>query len=968
MDKKYGPAQAVIFDLDGVITDTAEYHYRAWKQLADEEGLPFSRADNEKLRGVSRQASLQLILGERKAAEGEMQAMMQRKNEYYRQMLTQVTADDLLPGVRALLDELDAAGIPYALASASKNAPDVVARLGIAGRLAVIADGSSVTQQKPAPDLFRYAAARLNVPPDNCLVVEDAAAGIAAALTAGMAALAIGPVERFAGLLAGHGRITHRTDLQNLTLAELQSMCAEDETWVVVQGEFSAANQHHMETVFTIGNGYFASRGSLEEGYPGDHPLTLAHGIFDDMPIAFTELVNLPDWLDLELRVDERPFRLDQGQILHFRRTVNLNQGILRREVRWQSPDGVVVDLSFERFASYVHENVAGLRLLVTAVNQPCRVTLHTGINGHVANEDLLHWRSLGQGDGDGAIWWHGRTRHTGIELGVAAAVEVRGEETSVTVQQCPGQPRFTISRQLDAAQTLQVDKLVSYAASRDAVPEAANVTGRARQNLQSLSYDELRQRQQAAWARLWADCDVIIKGDDEAQLAIRFNLFQLLIAAAQHDDRVSIGAKTLSGLGYRGHVFWDTEIFILPFFTFTKPELARNMLLYRYHTLAGARQKAAVNGYEGAQYAWESAATGEEVTPTWVPHFGDRTRLVRIWTGDIQIHISADIAYAIMQYWRVTGDDAFLRDYGAEMILDTARFWGSRAEWEEAPDGHCYAFRDVIGPDEYHDHVDNNSFTNYMARWHLATAVNLLDWLKANHPTKARQLITDLQITDEVLAHWQDVIDNVILLYDAETGLIDQFENFFDREAVPPEFIAQADKSLQVIFGIEGANARQVLKQGDVIMLLCLFRDQFDQKTWQTNWDVYMPKTDHRYGSSLGPSFHTWAACEMNRPEEAYEHFMLAVQADLRNPRGNAEDGIHAGSAGGVWQAVAFGFAGLRLTEEGGTLSPRLPAHWQRLAFNYRYQGERYAVDIQQQEGEKKEVKLLHKKLDTHL
>ena len=941
--------QAVVFDLDGVLTDTAEYHFRAWKKLADEEGLPFTRADNEKLRGVSRRASLKLILGERPVDEAALEAMMQRKNEYYRQMLDQVSPADLLPGVPALLDELEAAGIPFALASASRNAPEVVQRLGIASRLAVIADGRSVNHTKPAPHLFRYAAARLNVPPDLCLVVEDAAAGIEAAIAAGMPALAIGPAERFSGLLEHHGRVTRRDDLQRLTLAELLRLGGEGETWTLPQADFSAATQRHMETVFTIGSGYFASRGSLEEGYPGDHPLTLAHGVFDDMPVSFTELVNLPNWLDLELWVDERPFRLDHGQILYFRRYLNLYQGILRREVRWQSPDGVVVDLSFERFASYPAEQVAGLRVLVTAVNRPCHVALHTGINGHVANDDLLHWRFVGQGQDDaGAIWLHGRTRRTGIELAAAASV-ASGGDTAVVCEQCPGQPRFTINHRLEIAQTLQVDKLVSYATSRDtaSATAVAHVVARAQQILHAHTYDELRLAQQAAWAQLWQDCDVVIEGDDEAQLAVRFNLFQLLIAAAQHNEYVSIGAKTLSGLGYRGHVFWDTEIFILPFFTFARPELARNMLLYRFHTLAGARRKAAGNGYQGAQYAWESAATGEEVTPTWVPHPTDRTQLVRIWTGDIQIHISADVAYAIMQYWRVTGDDAFMRDYGAEMILDTARFWGSRAEWEETAVGHRYAFRNVIGPDEYHDHVDNNSFTNYIARWHLQTARELLDWLKSAYPVKAQQLRADLHLTDDLLVHWQDVIDHTIFLYDEETGLIDQFENFFDLEEVSPAFIAQADRSLQVVFGIEGANKRQVLKQADVIMLLCLFRDQFDDKIWQKNWDVYMPKTDHIYGSSLGPSYHAWAACEMNHPEEAYEHFMLAARADLRNPRGNAGDGIHAASAGGVWQALVFGFAGLRLTESGYTLLPRLPARWQRLSFKFYRQGQQHVVDI---------------------
>jgi kojibiose phosphorylase len=249
-----------------------------------------------------------------------------------------------------------------------------------------------------------------------------------------------------------------------------------------------------------------------------------------------------------------------------------------------------------------------------------------------------------------------------------------------------------------------------------------------------------------------------------------------------------------------------------------------------------------------------------------------------------------------------------------------------------------------------------------------LRTALQLLEWLRGYDPEKANQLTSDLNITNNLLAHWRDVIDNTIFLYDEATGLIDQFENFFDLEVVSPEFIAQADKSLQVVFGIEGANERQVLKQADVLMLLCLFRDRFNRKTWQTNWDVYMPMTDHVYGSSLGPSFHAWAACEMDRPEEAYRHFMLAARADLHNPRGNAGDGIHAASAGGLWQAVVFGFAGLKPGEEGHSLNPRLPGHWKRLAFNYQHQGERYLVDIQQLGNGEKEVNILIKKVEASI
>jgi kojibiose phosphorylase len=471
-------------------------------------------------------------------------------------------------------------------------------------------------------------------------------------------------------------------------------------------------------------------------------------------------------------------------------------------------------------------------------------------------------------------------------------------------------------------------------------------VVERAQAALAGRDYDTLKAEHRVGWLEMWRETDVVIDGDDEAQLAIRFSLFQLQVAAPRHDDRVSIGAKTLSGLGYRGHVFWDTEIFALPFFIFTQPAIARNMLMYRYHTLPGARRKAAGNGFSGAQYAWESAATGDEVTPTWVPDFTGKG-LVRIWTGDIEIHITADVAYAIIQYWRVTGDDDFMRDYGAEMILDTARFWGDRAELEEDAYGRRYALRDVIGPDEYHDHVDNNIFTNRMAQWHLETAMRLLRWLEETYPEKAAELKERLDLNPARLGQWQDVAANLILHYDRTTGLMEQFDNFFQLKEVNWPAYADRTLSMQVILGIEGANEHQVLKQADAILLLCLLREEYDERTWQANWDYYNPRTDHSYGSSLSPAMHAWAAAEMDRPEEAYNHFMLAARADLKDIRGNAGDGIHAASAGGLWQAAVFGFAGLRLTANGFKVEPLLPGNWRRLAFPIRYHGQRYYVNI---------------------
>jgi kojibiose phosphorylase len=433
------------------------------------------------------------------------------------------------------------------------------------------------------------------------------------------------------------------------------------------------------------------------------------------------------------------------------------------------------------------------------------------------------------------------------------------------------------------------------------------------------------------AWESEWDKCDVIIEGDEEAQKVVRFNIFQLLSTAPRHDEHVNIGAKMLSGYGYRGHSFWDTEIFMLPFFIYTRPEIACNLLSYRWHNLPGARAKALANGFKGAQYPWESAGDGDEVTPTWVPHPDDRTKLIRIWTGDIEIHISADIAYAVWQYWRSTGDEVFLVERGAEIILETARFWSSRVEWNTSLDR--FEINDIVGPDEYHDHVNNNAFTNALARWNLQTALELAGWLKESHPETWLQLSQGLGLADHELFRWQQVIDSIYIPFDPRSKLIEQFEGFFHRRQIDLAALEPRHESMQAILGIEGINETQVLKQADVLMLMYLLPELYDESTLRVNFAYYDSRTDHTFGSSLGPSIAAIMACRVGDPS-AYEQFMRAARADLYDVRNNAGDGIHGASAGGLWQAVVFGFAGLEHTSSGWQAHPHLPASWTRLAF----------------------------------
>lgn len=746
--------------------------------------------------------------------------------------------------------------------------------------------------------------------------------------------------------------------------------------WVVIEtteGRFSPAQLHHKETVFTLSNGYLGTRGTFEEGFPGSCPATLLNGVYDAAPVVVTELANCPDWLALtiQIKTDEdshwQQFRLDRGEVLDYKRWLNLRQGVLNREVRWRSPAGHTLELEFQRFVSLDDYHVAALACTVRSLDFAGAVEIHASLNGYPDNEGLMHWEQVEQGGEQALTWLHVRSRKSKIDLAIAAHLQLSGcQPSAIQAVSFHGHATAIAAFTLQPEQVVRVEKVVTMFTSLDTetpVPTAIATLNHLP------SYEVLRTAHEAAWAAVWQTSDVVIEGDRTAQLAIRYNLFQLLAAAPRHSDRVSIPAKALSGFAYRGHIFWDTEIFMLPCLIYTQPELARHLLTYRYKTLPGARRKAARIGYEGAMYVWESADTGDEVTPNWVPHAHDPKALVRIWCGDLELHINTDVAYATWQYWQATGDDAWMCRCGAEMILDTAVFWGSRVEWNA--DQNRYEIRDVIGPDEYHERVDNNAFTNCMVQWHLQIALKLLDWLETHAPETAIALQQSLHITPLRLRHWGDVIARIWVPQDPTTGLIEQFEGFFQLEDINLADYEPRLQSMQVVLGIEGANQRQVLKQADSLMLLYLLRrgafsDQAlvnqgllqcpelaiaatirDRQTLQTNWDYYAPRTDHTYGSSLSPAIHAILACALGNPEQAYDQFMRSVLVDLADVRSNAAEGIHAASAGGVWQAVVFGFAGIHLTPTGPVAAPSLPPEWTRLKFQLQWQGQAYEFDL---------------------
>ncbi len=734
--------------------------------------------------------------------------------------------------------------------------------------------------------------------------------------------------------------------------------------WHIDEEHFDTGKPSSMESIYTIGNGYFATRGTFADNYFRARPGTLLSGVFDDIPIGKEELANVPDWLPIKLYINGERFHITKGTILAYQRTLDMSCGVLTQTVRWESPSGIRLKIENERFASLAQEHVGAIRYRVTVEEKPpdireLNLLLRATFNMAVGNDDLMHWEPVDQWHEDELVWLLSQTRHSSIQLLQTMDFTSQTSGFHKEIFDSDTSPSIELQGKLAVGETFTAEKIVVMYTTLDTTDlilaafahhrRLMNGNGRVHQfGMQRSLYDILLAQNKQAWQAYWNVSDIIIEGDDKAQQAARYSLYQLRISVNPRDSHSSIAAKGLTGFGYYGHVFHDTEIYMLPYFSYVHPEIARNLLLYRYHLLPAAREKAAGNGCEGAQYPWESTRDGKEATPDLLVH-PETKELIPIPNGRIELHITANIAYAVYQYWQVTGDDEFMRDFGAEILLSTAMFWASRAEWD--PEDHHYGFNQVIGSDEWHEYVNNNAYTNYMAKWNIQTALDILRWIRHNAPDKAQELIHTLQVTPTLLKQWQDVAEKMYIPQDTETGLFEQFDGFSQLEPLDLNTYKGRQESYQAILGLEPTRHYRIIKQADVLAFITLLHQRFDLKTKQVNWDYYFPITDHDYGSSLTPALHVLLACQLGLLDTAYEMFLKGALVDLEDRRGNTSEGIHEACCGAVWQAIVLGFAGLNVTDDGYTTHPNWPDGWTRLAFTFQHKGKPVFVDLRKEQ-----------------
>ncbi|HVE41214.1 MAG TPA: glycosyl hydrolase family 65 protein [Planctomycetota bacterium] len=761
----------------------------------------------------------------------------------------------------------------------------------------------------------------------------------------GVIPLGGGPA-RFRELLACQADLHERR-----AWAELPARRTRDPRWLLVEEGWTPAREQEIESLFALANGYAGIRGALEEDGVYSNPATFLAGVFDSgpYPTSVPELAVAPNWIEVHLKSPDGPLNLATGTTLEHARTLDLRQGILWRDWLHRDASGRETRIRTLRFASLADRHVLVQSVAVTPMNYSGRLDLAAllEVPGDASATVKLVPESVTtrrQGERDVLRVCELRTSRSDVRVTFATASLIRpdlpGESTTAVLE--------SWALNVQRGRTTRFDRLCAVYSSL----ETSRPTEEALRSLDHLLEEgtgAALQAHVAAWDARWHDAWIEVEGDARAERSLRFGVYHLVGTANPDDTRISIGARALTGDAYKGHVFWETEIYVLPFHALTQPPAARALLLYRYHTLDPARQRARALGYAGALYAWESAASGEDTTPDLVlTPTGD---VVKIWTGRREHHISADVAYAVDLYVRASGDEEFLLRYGAEILFETARFWASRGIWGE--DGR-YHIEHVIGPDEYHEDVDDNAYTNLMAQWNLEHALQTATWMRERHPGAWTSLADHLHLDREEPSKWGEIARAMATGFHADTGLYEQFRGYFQLEDLDLSQFAGRRLPMDLLIGKRRIEQSQILKQPDVLMAVYLLWDRIPPKAREANFRYYEPRTGH--GSSLSPPIHAAVAARLGETERALKYFEQTSAIDLSDAGSYAARGIHIGALGGLWQSAIMGFSGLSVGPEGLSLSPHLPAEWRRLAFAARWHGRRqeFNLEVPQPAGRK--------------
>jgi trehalose/maltose hydrolase-like predicted phosphorylase len=708
-----------------------------------------------------------------------------------------------------------------------------------------------------------------------------------------------------------------------------------DLAWVLAAEGFDVLREAIYESRFSISNGFLGLRAgrvvSRGERWVDPHRAYVA-GMFDrpDPERPIPVLVPAAGWQQIRIMLPGGPLVHHPAEAISHRTTLDMRRGVLLTGSRLIDNPAIAVQVRTLHLVS-LNERGIGVQVIELKIENG-----ETEVAVEASFEGLGLGLKLERIEQDLGVW---RTKYSGKRVAMATvlSLQIDGSEVAPTV---PGPFMWSWHWKTRPGQIVCFARLIAVARGDTEEADPGRVTREKLGAARRIGWRKVAQEHEAAWSDRWRSSDIEVGGDPTAEQALRFAVYHLNSAANPADERVSIGARGLTGDDYHGHVFWDTEIYLLPFYTFTWPEAARALLMYRFRTIDGARQKAARMGWRGAMYAWESADTGAEATPEQV--VGPDGQIIDILCGKQEQHITADIAYAVWQYWQATEDVNFLLEAGAEILLETGRFWSSRAQPEK--DGYCH-IRGVIGPDEYHEHIDDNAYTNVMARWNIRRALEVAALLRDRRPDQWERLSHGLGLEDAELVRWRTVAETMATGWNSQTGLFEQFAGFFGLEEIDLAGYAGRSVPMDVVLGRERTQRSKVIKQADVVGLLGLLPEEFPDDSGRTNFRYYEPRCSH--GSSLSGAMHGLVAARLGDSDLALRYFEHAVAIDMADNHTMIAGGLHMAALGGTWLTAIFGFAGLSLQSDGIAFNPRLPASWRTLKFGIQWRGRHVRIGI---------------------
>lgn len=1005
---------AVIFDLDGVITNTAEVHSKAWKRMFDEFMQQWSEKNNTsfepfthqkdylpyvdgkpRYKGVasfleSRNIDIPYGTPEDSPEKETVCGLGNRKNQKFNETLQKegVTVFDSTVNI---IHQLKDAGVQIGVASSSKNCRAVLEAAGLLDLFETRVDGEASVKLnlkgKPEADIFTTAVDNMNASYARSVVVEDAVSGVQA-----------GQNGRF-GLVLGIAREDNQNELYNngadIVVNDMSEITLDDlnhwfehglhqDMWSISYKGFNPENEATHEALLTIGNGYFGTRGALEETSANDvnYPGTYIAGLYNRLktPVSGREVenedfVNCPNWLTVSFKIDDGSWVVPgKENIKSLIRKLDFRTGLLSRTMIVADEKGRETEITSHRLAGMKNPHAAILKYNLKALNYSGKVTISTGLNGDIINDGVKRYRQLNQqhlkpskADArENLQLLEVETTQSGVCIAEAAAISISAEgkrlqkELKHSVEESVVHSSF--QHDLRSSESVGFEKAVLIYTTRETEDE--NPLDIAEQEVKNVAgFDDLLNESKSVWDKLWNEMDVTVEGDRFSQKLLRLHMYHLMVSASPHNTKLDAGitARGLHGEAYRGHIFWD-ELYILPFYFIHFPDVAKSLLMYRYRRLDEARKYAHEHGYEGAMFPWQSGSSGREETQTL--HLNPVSGK---WGPDhsmLQRHVSLAIAFNIWQYYHISDDKTFLQDYGAEMFLEICRFWASKAEYS-ADDGR-YHINKVMGPDEFHEKyldkeeggLQDNAYTNIMAVWAFRKAFAILEALEEKHKNA---LLQKLGLTEDELTRWDEIEKNMNVIISDD--IIAQYDGYFDlKELDWDAYRKKYDNIYRMdrILKAEGKSADdfKVSKQADTLMtfynlnhgeVTSILHDlgyKPGKDYLAKNLEYYLKRTSH--GSTLSRVVHALLASMSGDEELSWEMYQDALASDYNDIQGGTTgEGIHVGVMSGTVMIALTTYGGINLNGKIVEINPNLPELWEKLEFGFHFKGVHYSVII---------------------